>query len=110
MEFSLTPNAGTPIVFTATVKNQGTEATPLGTEVSVQFAVDGQVVSWETGNTSSIDPGGTNSLTANTGTTGNTWVATAGTHTVTAWVNYNSKFGETNTNNNKLTITITIPP
>ena len=49
-------------------------------------------------------------LTCDNGTNGvNYWPATAGTHTVQAWVNDVDRFNESNLNNNKLTASITVP-
>jgi hypothetical protein len=48
-------------------------------------------------------------LTATGGTAGvNYWIATAGAHTVTAWVDDVNRMAESNKNNNKLTQTFTV--
>ena len=113
---SWTPNpltaAGNQVVFTAVIKNIGTGPTPSGTIVGVQFAVDGNesVITWNDKDTTSLVAGGTVTLTATGGTNSiNYWPATAGSHTVQAWVNDVDRFNESNLNNNKLTASFSVP-
>src|SRR4029077_3658513 len=59
--------------------------------------------------TSSIPPGSSVTLTANGGPSGNNmWTATAGTHTVQAFVDDVNRIAESNENNNTLSSTLTI--
>jgi glucan endo-1,3-alpha-glucosidase len=100
------PKAGDHVVFTAVVTNQGTAATPVGTVVGVGFDLDGSVAAtvWEDTHTASLAPGATATLTATGGTSGgNYWIATSGTHNVTAWVDDVNRIPESNETNNKLT-------
>ncbi len=98
--------AGDHVVFSATVKNQGTAPTPAGTIVDVAFFVDGETVSWSDTYTSSIPVGGSVTLTANGGPQelGGVpyWVASAGDHTVDAFVNSINRLAESDRSNNHL--------
>jgi hypothetical protein len=78
------PAAGQQVTFSATVRNQGSTPTTAGTAVGVAFAIDGQTVTWNRTNTSSLAAGASIVLTANAGTSGATWAATTGPHTITA--------------------------
>jgi len=104
------PVAGSHVVFTATVKNQGAGATPAGTVTGVSFAIDtpNGVVSWADSYTTSIPAGTSVQLTATGGVAGNYWNATSGSHTVTAWVDDVNRIGEGNESNNTLTSYFTI--
>jgi hypothetical protein len=73
-----TPTVGQPVLFSATIKNQGTAATPDGIVEGIGFLVDGATVTWSSNYTSSIAPGSSVTLTANDGPSGNMWTATAG--------------------------------
>jgi fibronectin type 3 domain-containing protein len=112
---SWTPNpiaAGNQVVFSCVVKNQGTAATPAGTTIGVQFAVDGATspINWSDTDTTSLAPGASVTLTANNGTNGvNYWPATSGSHTVQAWVDDVNRIAESNENNNKLTASFSVP-
>jgi hypothetical protein len=100
------PKAGDHVVFTAVVTNQGTAATPVGVVVGVGFDLDGSATAtaWEDTDTVSLAPGATVTLTATGGTSGgNYWIATNGTHSVTAWVDDVNRIPESNEANNKLT-------
>src|SRR6476620_7843834 len=93
---------GANVVPTATVKNQGTVKTPAGTILDVAFVVEGTTV-WSDTKTTSLAPGASVTLSANGGETGqNYWVATAGSHTMTATVNSINRITESNMSNNKL--------
>jgi len=105
------PTSGSHVVFSAVVKNQGSVATPAGTIVGVQFAVDGVTspITWSDTDTTSLAAGASVTLTANSGTTGNFWTAASGSHTVQAWVDDVNRIGESNENNNKTTATVSVP-
>jgi glucan endo-1,3-alpha-glucosidase len=105
------PQPGDHVVFTVVVTNQGTQATPAGTVLGVGFDFDGSLAAtvWEDTDTASLAPGASVTLTATGGTAGvNYWIATAGSHTVTAWVDDVNRIAESNENNNKLTETVTV--
>ena len=97
---------GANVVPSATVKNQGTAATPAGTILDVAFFIDGTTV-WSDTNTTSLAPGASVTLTATGGDNGNSWTATAGTHQLRAQVNSVNRISESNMTNNELTGTIT---
>src|SRR5262249_20126066 len=103
-----TPTVGQPVLFSATIKNQGTAATPDGIVEGIGFLVDGATVTWSSNYTSSIAPGSSVTLTANDGRSGNMWTATAGTHTVEAFVDDVNRIAESNENNNTLSSTLTV--
>jgi hypothetical protein len=104
-----TPGTGSAVTFSATVKNQGTTAVPAGTLVGVSFALDGTRVTWSETNTAGLAAGASVNLTATAGTTGATWAATTGPHTVVATADdTNAIPDESNEGNNTLSKTFTI--
>jgi len=105
------PSNGNHVVFSAVVKNQGSVATPSGTIIGCQFAVDGVTtpINWSDTDTTSLAAGASVTLTANNGTSGvNYWTATTGSHTVQAWVDDVNRIAESNENNNKLVASFTV--
>ena len=105
------PQPGDHVVFTVVVTNQGAAATPAGTVLGVGFDFDGSLAAtvWEDTDTTSLAPGSSVTLTATNGTAGaNYWIAAAGSHTVTAWVDDVNRIAESNESNNKLTQTVTV--
>jgi Malectin domain/CARDB len=94
--------AGTPVVFRATVKNQGSAPTPAGTTLGIGFSVDGGIsYTWSATFTSALAPGASINLTADGGSAGtNNWITTPGLHTVTASADDVNRFAEGNENNN----------
>jgi hypothetical protein len=80
------PAPGQQVLFTATVKNQGSQATPSGTIIGLGFYLDnGPVTSWAS--VSQLLPGQTATLPARQGATGSPyWTATAGMHNLVAFV------------------------
>ncbi|ROR27288.1 subtilase family serine protease [Mobilisporobacter senegalensis] len=102
------PEAGNPVTFSATIKNEGTGATPAGTINGVSFLVDGTQVSWSDNNTGSIAPGSSVTVTANGGPGGSAWTGISGNHTVIAWVDDVNRISETNENNNQTSKVINI--
>lgn len=92
---------GEPITFYATVINIGNAPTPSGAVIEVSFLIDGAEVSLSNSYSSSLVPGQWATLQANSGPNGkSTWLATAGTHRLEAWVNSAGLFPESNTSNN----------
>ena len=109
------PAPGQQVLFSATIKNQGTTATPASTIVGVGFYVNGATVhSWVT--KPQLQPGEVATVTANDGMAGAYWTAATGTNTVTAIVDDVNRFNETIENNNSLAMTLpvgvtnTLPP
>lgn len=106
------PTSGQAVTFIATIKNQGTAATPSGVSIGVNFWVDGNPVSTSDNNTTSLAIGASENLTANEGPGGgaglSTWLASAGTHTVLAYVDPLDRITEISKSNNSLSITITV--
>ncbi|MDD5632688.1 MAG: fibronectin type III domain-containing protein, partial [Methylococcales bacterium] len=89
-------------IFTSTVKNQGTAATPAGVVVGVRYSVDGTYKTWG----SVMGPLATGA-SFTIGTNGGSYVIPTGTHTVTAWVDDVNRFAELNETNNTLSKTVT---
>lgn len=103
------PATGNAVTFSAVIKNQGTGATTAGVINGVSFLVDGTQVSWSDNNTSSIAAGSSITVTANGGPSGSAvWTATAGSHTVTAWVDDVNRISESNESNNQFSKTLTV--
>jgi hypothetical protein len=94
--------AGNPVTFRATIKNQGTAATPSGVIHDVAFSVDGSATTLSNTFAGALRPGESVTLTANGGPGGvSTWTATAGTHNVVANVDSANRItGETSETNN----------
>ena len=110
---SMTPAAPKPgdnVRFTAVVKNQGTASTPAGVITGVYFSVNGYGQGmWSDSYTASIKPGQSVTLTANGGTAGSTWNASAtGSYRVSAYVDDVNRYRESNENNNTMNLTFTV--
>ncbi len=106
-----TPPSGSPITFSAIVKNVGTVATPAGVIIGVAFSVDGSTVSWSDNYTQSLPPGQSVLLFANSGPGGSsTWTATAAAHTLQAWVDDVNRMNDVNRSNNKLVASLSVQP
>ncbi len=100
------PKAGDAVTFTATIKNQGTVATPAG-KTGVAFTVNGGSKTWNGDYTTSIPAGGTITLTANNGDNGTSWTASEGTFSVVATID-STGYTESDTSNNSFTKNITV--
>jgi fibronectin type 3 domain-containing protein len=101
------------LTFRATVKNQGSAATTNGIVIGVGFAVDGVGVTWSANTTTTLARGGTVVLTASGGPSGpSTWLATAGSHTLTAYMDDVNRFEESNEGNNisSTNLVVFVPP
>lgn len=101
------PTTGQSVVFSATVRNTGSDPTPAETQ-DVAFSVDGTKVTWSAGSTEPLAAGQERTYTADGGTAGNGWLATPGTHTVEAWADDTARIPELNENNNTATTTFTV--
>ncbi len=103
------PTNGDHVTFYATIKNQGTAATPNNVKHGISFHITGDAGStWCDTHYASIPVNGTVDLTVNGGTPNAYWTCgNAQTYEVMAWVNDNEgTFTESNMNNNKMTKTI----
>jgi hypothetical protein len=95
--------AGTPMTFSATIKNNGSVATPSGTILGVAFQIDGQTVSWSDTSTASLAPGASRTVTANFGPVGTaTWSASSGRKRLAAWVDDVNRLTDVDRSNNKV--------
>lgn len=105
----VSPVEGNQVVFSATIKNQGTVATPADQPVGISFSVNGAKKTWSS--RAALAAGESAVLTASNsdvvpGT--NYWTAVSGSHTVEAFVDDVNRFAETNESNNKLTKSFTV--
>src|SRR4051794_3396404 len=95
------------VTFSATIRNQGNGTTPANIIHGVSFWVDGAQVSWSDTSSNSLAAGATRTLTANGGPGGSSvWTATAGSHSVRAFVDDVNRIAESNETNNNLTNTV----
>lgn len=102
--------AGDNITFSATIKNQGTAATPKDVIHGVSFDINGSQVSWSDNYKQSIAVGQSVTVTANGGPTGSAvWkVPAAGSYALSATVDdINRITNESNETNNVLSSTVT---
>ncbi|HOX57725.1 MAG TPA: malectin domain-containing carbohydrate-binding protein [Candidatus Paceibacterota bacterium] len=95
---------GNNVLFTATVKNQGSAPAPgNGETIGIGFNVDGVGGFWSGGYTGPLAPGASVNLAASGGSNGGYWPATPGAHTVTAHVDDINRFPEGSEDNNLFT-------
>lgn len=107
------PSEGDEVVFVATIKNQGTAASPTGTIHKVVFKVNGEEVSSSIEFDESIPIGGMKLVSANVGTgQNNSWTAgPIGSYDIQAIVDPENIIDEWHENNNsKYTSLHVIPP
>jgi major membrane immunogen (membrane-anchored lipoprotein) len=103
------PATGNTVTLSAVIKNQGSGASPAGIVHGVLFSIDGNPTNWSDTDTSSLAPGASVTLTANSGPSGaSTWTATAGAHTILANVDDINRITESDETNNTLSKTINI--
>jgi len=93
-------------IFTSTVKNQGTAATPSGVDIGVGYSVDGIMRTF--GVSGPLAAGASVTIDNTTGTGGPFTIPT-GTHTITAHVDDVNRFAESDETNNRLSQLITVP-
>jgi hypothetical protein len=91
-------------IFTTTVKNQGTAATPSNVLIGVGYFVDGNQKTW--GVVSGPLAAG---ASVTIGTQGGAYTIPRGNHTITAYVDDINRFTESNESNNKFSTSITAP-
>lgn len=99
------PKAGNQLRFSGTIRNNGSVATPGNVVHSLTFSVNGTVRSQSTNTTTSLGAGASRSQAA-----GNTWTATAGTHTLLVRVDDANRLSEGNEGNNTRSFTFTVAP
>ncbi|WP_317064676.1 CARDB domain-containing protein [Methanoculleus caldifontis] len=105
------PAPGSAVTLKATIKNQGTAATPAGVKHGVIFTFNDGASGpgvWSDTHTASIAPGHWVTLTATGGSAGATWKAALGTHTVKANVDDVNRISESNENNNVMSKQIVV--
>jgi hypothetical protein len=105
------PAPGDAVTLKATIKNQGTAPTPAGTKHGVIFTFDDGAAGpgvWSDTYTTAIAPGEWVTLTANGGSSGATWKAAEGTHTVKANVDDVNRIAESNEANNVMSKEIVV--
>ena len=93
------PKVGDAVTITATVKNQGSLATPSGTSYATSFVIDGNPVGQSVVDTNAIPVGGIRTETA-------TWTATTGSHSLVVTADSANQITELFENNNVNTSTI----
>ena len=91
-------------VFTSTVKNQGTVATPTGISIGVGYFVDGEFRTFGALSRPPLAAGASVTL----GTNGIPFTIPTGTHTITAFVDDVNRFAESDETNNQLSQSITV--
>ena len=97
--------SGDGLLFTATVRNVGTDPTPEVTH-GVAFLVDGTKVSWSAGDSAPLGPGEERTYPADGGPESATWTATPGEHQLEVQVDDVARIPETDDGNNTLTTTL----
>jgi len=96
-----TPHAGQSVRLTATVKNQGTAATPAGTAIRVAFSIGSETnVVWSDSYTDGLPPDASVVLTANDGVAGSSWLAREGAKSIFATADDGAEIKESLKQNN----------
>jgi hypothetical protein len=98
------PLPGDAVTFSAVIKNNGIVASPSGAAYPnriIWTLPNGQIF-WKT-ITTAIAAGGTTTVTADSGSAGSSWTATAGVTAITATVDAHANITELYENNNTLT-------
>jgi hypothetical protein len=90
-------------IFTSTVKNQGTAATPTGTIIGVGYSVDGVWKTW-----GSVNGPLAAGASVTIGTGGAPYTIPTGTHTINAYADDVNRFKESNETNNQFSQSITV--
>jgi gluconolactonase len=107
--FPTNPRRGQSVLFSATVKNQGTGVAPTGTAVRVAFTVGTSTnVVWSDNFADGLPPDASAVLTCNAGLAGPTWTAVGGTQTLRAGVDDLDHISESNETNNQFTTTFSV--
>lgn len=114
-------NVGDHLVMGAVIANAGDTDIPAGSKIGLQFQMDGKTygtgfITWcdtfyeglkshQTATLIVNDGGGSTTV----GGADNYFIATEGTHTITAWIDDTNNWNEVNENNNTKNLTLTIP-
>lgn len=99
-----TAYTGDAVQFTATVKNQGTAATPQGVIIGVVAYVDGNFVGYSDQYSASLAPGASVQIPIRQGgSNAGSWTAAEGTHTVSCLVDDVNRIAESGETNNSYT-------
>lgn len=102
------PGPGTNVIFSVTVKNQGS-ASVAANSLGIGFLVDGQQVSWVGAGNAALAAGASAPYSASGGPNGvDYWKATPALHMITAVVDDINRFAEGNENNNLFSVPMTI--
>jgi hypothetical protein len=98
---------GTPVRFTAVVKNIGTAPTEDRVVIGTKFCIDGKTICWNDTLRGPLEPGASAEVTASNGFNGQTaWTVTSGSHTLTAVVDDLNRIIESDESNNRRSILI----
>ncbi len=103
------PKEGDQVIFKATIKNIGAGATPNNVIHGVSFWIGKNTVTWSDNTLNSLAPGASRELTANSGMENKAyWVATLGSHQLTAKWDDVLRITESDESNNVVSTTITV--
>lgn len=107
--FPLSPRRGQNVLFSATVKNQGTAPTLAGAPLRVAFTIGSSTnVVWSDSFMDPLPPDSSVVLNCNAGVAGATWTAVGGNHTVRTFVDDQESFTESNETNNVFTLSMSV--
>lgn len=95
------PAPGSVVTLSATITNNGTDATAAGTAVSTGFSVDSVAITSPAADTTSLAVGASRTVTT-------TWTATIGAHTVLANADKNNTIVELNEADNTRSLSFTV--
>ncbi len=107
-----TPANGNEIIYSATIKNQGTVATPTGRNIGVSFLVDGKQVSWAADGNTPLAAGASRTQIATGGPNDDSrsWPARTGSYSVQAYVDDLDLISEADETNNFLVKPLEVLP
>jgi gluconolactonase len=107
--FPPSPRRGQNVLFSATVKNQGTGPVPMGTPLRVAFTIGASTnVVWSDSFSGELPPDASVVVNCNAGVAGATWTAVGGGHTVRVVVDDLERFTESNETNNLFTFAMSV--
>lgn len=105
------PKEGDAVQFLAVIANKGDAPTEAGTVVGVKFSVDGKVLSWSDVLRGPLAPGQAAEVRPTGGIGGwTTWTLPRGTHRITALVDDARRIGESDEDNNILSVDVNGAP
>jgi gluconolactonase len=107
--FPLSPRRGQSVLFSATVKNQGTGPIPTGTPLRVAFTIGASTnVVWSDSFSGGLPPDASVAVNCNAGVAGATWTAVSGGHAVRVVVDDLERVTESNETNNLFTFALSV--